>query len=95
MAVASVKAPAQRRLGQVLSFYSGRGGVGKTFLCANLAAMLVKKGYRTALVDLTLRLGSDLADWLGLEADRNFSDLLPVMDAIRVRTGERGNGALS
>ncbi|NLJ69519.1 MAG: Flp pilus assembly complex ATPase component TadA [Firmicutes bacterium] len=88
MAVASVKAPAQRRLGQVLSFYSGRGGVGKTFLCANLAAMLVKKGYRTALVDLTLRLGSDLADWLGLEADRNFSDLLPVMDAIDPRALE-------
>jgi pilus assembly protein CpaF len=88
MAIASVSNPAQRRLGQVLCFYSGKGGVGKTLLCANLASVLAKRGCRVALVDLTLRLGSDLAAWLGLEPDPNFSDLLPVMDTIEPRTLE-------
>ncbi|NLA59390.1 MAG: Flp pilus assembly complex ATPase component TadA, partial [Firmicutes bacterium] len=88
MAVASVTSPAQRRLGRVLCFYSSSGGVGKTLVCANLAYLLAMRGSRVALVDLTLRLGSDLAAWLDLDPDPNFSDLVPAMDTIDPRTLE-------
>ena len=60
--------------------------MGKTLLCVALASMLVKRGYKVALVDLTLRLGSDLAVRLGLQLDPDFCDLLPVMDTIDPRT---------
>ena len=43
----------------------GKGGVGKTFLSANLAATLAAEGYRVAAVDTDLE-GANLHTWLGL-----------------------------
>jgi pilus assembly protein CpaF len=88
MAVVSVKAPTKHQLGQVISVYSGKGGVGKTLLCTGLASLLSEAGYKVVLVDLTLRLGSDLALALDLEPDRNFADLLPAIDTLVPHTME-------
>ncbi|MGD8385713.1 MAG: P-loop NTPase [Desulfobacteraceae bacterium] len=44
---------------------SGKGGVGKTFLTANLAIALAEKGLKTLAVDLDLG-GSNLFSFLGL-----------------------------
>ncbi len=40
--------------GQIVTFYSYKGGVGRTFALANIAAQLVKWGYRVLCVDWDL-----------------------------------------
>lgn len=88
MTAVSARVPGQQRLGQVVSVYGGQGGVGKTLFCTGLASLLAATGYRVVLIDLTLRLGSDLALSLDLEPDPNFGDLLPAIDTVVPRTLE-------
>ena len=45
-------------LGKVLAVTSGKGGVGKTFLSANLAAALAKLGQRVLVLDADLGLAN-------------------------------------
>ena len=47
-----------RPLGKVLAVTSGKGGVGKTFVSANLAAALAKRGYRVLVLDADLGLAN-------------------------------------
>ena len=51
------KAPASRRA-RVLAVTSGKGGVGKTFLSANLAAALAARGERVLVLDADLGLAN-------------------------------------
>lgn len=44
--------------GRVLAVTSGKGGVGKTFVSANLAAALVKRGYKVLVLDADLGLAN-------------------------------------
>lgn len=76
MTAFSDPAVARRHLGTVVSVCGSKGGVGKTLFSSGLAVVLAESGYKTVLVDLTLRLGSDLAYWLGLLPDPNFADLV-------------------
>lgn len=55
---------------------SGKGGVGKTTVCANLGIALSKKGFRVALIDLDFGL-NNLDVTLGMENDAIF-DLYDV-----------------
>jgi flagellar biosynthesis protein FlhG len=45
-------------LGKVLAVTSGKGGVGKTFVSANLAAALAKRGHRVLVLDADLGLAN-------------------------------------
>lgn len=45
-------------LGKVIAVTSGKGGVGKTFVSANLAAALVGRGYRVLVLDADLGLAN-------------------------------------
>jgi flagellar biosynthesis protein FlhG len=45
-------------MGKVLAVTSGKGGVGKTFLSANLAAALAKRGHRVLVLDADLGLAN-------------------------------------
>ncbi|HVS20035.1 MAG TPA: AAA family ATPase [Planctomycetota bacterium] len=45
----------------------GKGGVGKTFLCANLAAAVAGAGWRVIAVDTDIE-GANLHTWLGVDA---------------------------
>ncbi len=45
-------------LGRVLAVTSGKGGVGKTFVSANLAAALAKRGHRVLVLDADLGLAN-------------------------------------
>ncbi len=44
--------PTAKRRARILSFVNLKGGVGKTTLCANLAATLARRGYRVLAIDL-------------------------------------------
>jgi flagellar biosynthesis protein FlhG len=45
-------------MGKVLAVTSGKGGVGKTFVSANLAAALAKRGHRVLVLDADLGLAN-------------------------------------
>ena len=56
----------QRRKAKIIPIAGGKGGVGKTELCANLGVRLGQLGYKTILIDLDLG-GSNLHSSLGLK----------------------------
>jgi len=56
----------QNQLRKVIPVASGKGGVGKSILSANLGIMLAAYGRRTVLIDLDLG-GSNLHTYLGLK----------------------------
>jgi flagellar biosynthesis protein FlhG len=53
----------------VIALGGGKGGVGKTFLAANLAAALAELGLSVAAVDTDLE-GANLHTWLGVPSPR-------------------------
>jgi pilus assembly protein CpaE len=62
--------------GRVITVFSSKGGVGKTFLSCNLAAALAVASKKpTAVVDLNVGLG-DVLPSFGKEAVRSFHDLM-------------------
>lgn len=56
-------------MAQIISIFSPKGGVGKTFIATNLAVTIAKKlkGKRTLLLDMDLQLPGDMARLLGLK----------------------------
>lgn len=63
-------------MGRVITFGSGKGGTGKSFLAANLGLALARSGVRTTLVDLDLGC-ADLHLMLGVLApQRGLLELL-------------------
>jgi flagellar biosynthesis protein FlhG len=53
----------------MIALGGGKGGVGKTFLAANLAAILARGGARVVAVDTDVE-GANLHTWLGVDAPR-------------------------
>ena len=47
-------APIKKELGIIYTFYSFKGGVGRTMALANVAALLAKWGYSVLVVDWDL-----------------------------------------
>lgn len=67
---------------KIIPIASGKGGVGKSFLTANLAFALAEMGHQTVAVDMDLG-GSNLHSFLG------FSNGFPgVGDFLKARTAE-------
>lgn len=69
--------------GQIVVLYSPKGGVGKSVVAANLAALIAKTNpdLRVALIDLDLRFG-DQAVLLDLDRSRSILDLVSVADEL-------------
>jgi flagellar biosynthesis protein FlhG len=51
---------------EIIPIGGGKGGVGKSFIAANAGALIAKRGYRVALVDLDLG-GPNMHTFLGLK----------------------------
>ena len=68
--------------GVIIPVASGKGGVGKTFIAANLAIALAEMGHRVIAVDLDLG-GSNLHSFLGL-SNRHPG----IGDFLKARTAE-------
>lgn len=65
----------KKRDGQIISFFSTKGGVGNTTLATNLAVQLASSGKRRVLlIDLNLQFG-DIAVFLNLIPKRTIADL--------------------
>ena len=65
----------KKRNGEIISFFSTKGGVGKTTLATNLAVQLASTGkWRVLLIDLNLQFG-DVAVFLNLVPKRSIADL--------------------
>jgi pilus assembly protein CpaE len=66
--------------GQVLFFYSGKGGVGKSLIAANLAVSMANETKaKVALVDLDLQFG-DIGVLLNLDHSQGITDLIENID---------------
>jgi flagellar biosynthesis protein FlhG len=57
------------RAPRLIAIGGGKGGVGKTFLCANLSVALARSGYRVVAVDTDLE-GANLHTCLGVPSPR-------------------------
>ncbi len=60
---------------KVVTFYSTKGGVGRTTLAVNLAVALAAKGKRTLLIDASLQFG-DVALTLNLNPQNTISEVI-------------------
>lgn len=63
------QAGALSHLGRLIAIASGKGGVGKSTVSANLAVMLARRGLRVGLVDADLY-GPSIPGMLGIPGDR-------------------------
>lgn len=70
-------------IGRVISFFSFKGGVGKTTLAANLAFLLSSQEDRSRAIlsDFNWQFGS-LETYVGHTASQSVLDLIPVLDGI-------------
>lgn len=66
---------------QILTFFSTKGGVGKTTLAVNLAVNLALKGKRTLLIDASLQFG-DVGITLNQKASKNIYNVVQGGDDI-------------
>jgi len=74
-AQAGAPAPQRAERGEMFVVFSGKGGIGKSVLSANLAvALAMETGARVALVDLDLQFG-DVGVLLNLDHSRSITDL--------------------
>ncbi len=60
---------------QTISFFSGKGGTGKTFLACNLAAVLAQQQLKVVLLDLDLQFG-DVSVMFNINGSRSIGDLV-------------------
>ncbi len=70
------------RIPRLVAIGGGKGGVGKTFLCANLSVVLARSGYRVVSVDTDLE-GANLHTCLGVPSPR-----VSLADFVAEREGD-------
>jgi len=61
------------KLPDIFAFASGKGGVGKTSICVNLAVEIAQRGYNVVLIDADLG-GSNIELCLNIKCEKNLDD---------------------
>src|SRR5450631_3035877 len=67
-------------LTKVITIFSNKGGVGKTFIAVNVACALALKGKRVLIVDLNLQASQDMARMLNLPPTNCLVDILADLE---------------
>lgn len=65
---------------RVITVFSNKGGVGKTFICVNTATALVMAGHKVLLVDFDFQSGQDMARMLNIAPAQSVVDVLPALE---------------
>src|SRR6185503_1283061 len=68
-------------IGQVVTIFGAKGGVGATAIAVNLAGAMQRRGLRVVLVDLDLYLG-DVLSFLDIAGTYSISDVLANMSRL-------------
>ena len=68
-------------LSKVITVFSNKGGVGKTFIGVNLACALSLRGKRVLIVDLNLQASQDMARMFNLSPTHCLVDILADMES--------------
>ena len=68
-------------LSKIITVFSNKGGVGKTFIGVNIACALALRGKRVLIVDLNLQASQDMARMLNLPATHCLVDILADMES--------------
>jgi septum site-determining protein MinD len=65
---------------RIITVFSNKGGVGKTFVCVNTATSLALAGHKVLVVDLDFQAGQDMARTLNLVPRQSIVDILPELE---------------
>ncbi len=65
---------------RIITVFSNKGGVGKTFTCVNTATALVMAGHKVLLVDFDFQSGQDMARMLNIAPRQSVIDALPELE---------------
>ena len=77
----SASAQEHPAVGRVVTFFSTKGGVGKSFIASNVAVALAETGAKTVLLDLDLQFG-DAGVLLDLTPQRTIYDAVQCFDRL-------------
>src|SRR5277367_826851 len=66
---------------KIITIFSNKGGVGKTFIGVNIACALALKGKRVLIVDLNLQASQDMARMLNLAPAHCLVDILADLES--------------
>ncbi|MDD5004904.1 MAG: ATPase, T2SS/T4P/T4SS family [Candidatus Omnitrophica bacterium] len=67
----------------LISLFSTKGGVGKTFMAVNLAVSLAQEGKKVILVDFDLQAAQDMSRMIDVTAQYSMYDISAIIDKIK------------
>jgi len=67
---------------KTIAIFSNKGGVGKTFICVNLAVTLAQEKKKVLLLDLDFQAGQDMSRMLNVSSKKTFVDMISHLPGI-------------
>ena len=71
-----------KTIGNVISIFSTKGGVGKTLFSVNVAIALAQEGKKVALIDLDLQAVQDMARMIDATPQYSIFDIVSILDKV-------------